>query len=171
MRHKSYDDSLTPGDTNHAILDIGTDFMNGDNKLKNCENYYIHKQITDTIENIIANHITTLKLHTNKEELKTNLLAIKSEVKSKLDTTNKCDKHVMDYYFKKNDKDIMKSRVKNALFGKSTPTPKNIFSFFHKMTRRKSTPSITKSQISSHKWTPSKKVGGKTQKHRRHKTH
>jgi hypothetical protein len=103
--------SLTPGDMNHDILDISTDFINRDNKLKDCKNHYIHKQIIDTIEIIISNHITMLKI-------KNILLDIKHEVENKLNTNNKCDKHVIEYYFEKK----YEIKSKNVLFGKSTLT-------------------------------------------------
>ena len=149
----SYNDSLTPGT---KIFDIGTIFLLGryDN---NCKKHYINKQITDTIGYIIANHIKSLKNLTNKEEIKTKLLDIKSEVENKLDKTNECDKYVIDYYFRKNDNDIMKSRVKEALFGKSTATPSKSI-LIRLLTRRKPSRKVK---------TPSK--GGKTKKKRHSK--
>jgi len=156
MSHRSYG-SPSPGDINHAILDIGTDFLNGNNKHKKCNEYYIHNQNTDTIGDIISNHIGNFKTLTDKEKIKTKLLNIKDEVKKELDTNNECDKHVIEYYFEKKDEDIMKSRVKKALFGnafKSTPV-KSIFRF---ITSRKT----------SHKGkSPSR--GGKTKKKRHSK--
>ena len=118
---------------------------------------------------------THKKISSTRHEIKKKILEFKDEVKlsflEHMEEYHDCDYvKIVNHYFEEKNRDILRSKVKESLFEniiQATPK-KSIFSFF---TRRKSTPSITKSQLSSHKRTPSKKVAGKIIKRRHRKTH
>lgn len=164
MSHISYG-SPSPGDIKDSIFDIGLDFVSNKSNMNKCNKNYEYLSddnngIIVFVNKTISNHIGNFKTLTDKGEIKTKLLSIKHKVENKLDKKNECDKHIIEYYFEKKDEDIMKSRVKKALFGKSTPTPsKSIFGF------------LTSRNFSRKGKSPSRKSkspsrGGKTKKKR-----